>query len=144
MPRWPGALRWRRAGGGSVTVLRAVFGLGGLSLCGRVLAVRGREDDRLGCHSQPLFLIGCDGPRWTSAQPESLWLPALPVRSNADTNGTISCFRGGSAALLASGVCRRVTWLLFLCLWGLVGGNNTACVCVCLSGRRAEQITPKL
>lgn len=110
--------------GGVLTVLRAAFGGGG----GGILAVRGHEDDRLGCHSRPLFLIGCDVPRWTSAQPGSLWLPALPVRSNADTNCTISCFRGGTAALLASGVCRGVIWLLFWCLQGLIGGNCTASV----------------
>ena len=99
---------------------------------GGVLAVRGHEDDRLGCHSPPLFLIGCDVPRWTSAQPGSLWLPAPPVQSNANTNCTISCFRGRTAALLASCVCLGVIWLPFWCLQGLFGGNRTASVCVCV------------
>lgn len=46
----------------------------------RDLAVRGHEDDRLGCHSWTLFLIGCDVPRWTSAQPGSLASsPACPL-----------------------------------------------------------------
>lgn len=140
------AVRWGRGGGGSSDCFESsVWGWVGGG--GGILAVREPEDDRLGCHSRPLFLIGCDVPRWTSAQPGSLWLPALPVRSNADTNCTISCFRGGTAALLASGVCRGVIWLLFWCLQGLIGGNCTASVSVFfffLSGKSAEQITPKL
>lgn len=109
----------------------------GLSVCGRILAVRGHEDDGLGCHSRRLFLIGCDVPRWTSAQPGSLWLPAPPVRSNANTNGTMSCFQGRAAALLASGVCLSVTWLLLRCLQGLFAGSCTASVCVFLYQEKA-------
>ncbi len=106
----------------------AAAGGGVLSPCGRSLAVRGHEDDRLGCHSRLLFLIGCDVPRWTSAQPASLWLPALPVRSHANTNRTVSCLRGRTAALLAPGCSLGVIWLLFSCLRGLFGGNCTASV----------------
>lgn len=119
----------------------AGFEGGGLSVCGRVLAVRGHEDDRLGCHSRRLFLMGCDVPGWTSAQPGSLWLPAPPVRSHANTSCTISCFRGRTAALLAPGVCLRVIWPPFWCLRGPFGGNCTASVCF-LSGKSAEQIRP--
>lgn len=107
---------------GGLGVLRARFGGGGagMSVCGSILAVRGHEDDRLGCHSRPLFLIGGDVPRWTSAQPGSLWLPALPVHSNANTNRTISCFRRGSVALwhqapaLVSFGCRSRVFRAFL------------------------------
>lgn len=116
----------------------------GLSVCGRILAVTGHEDDRLGCHSPPLFLIGCDVPRWTSAQPGRLWLPAPPVRSHANTNCTISCFRGRAAALLASDACLGVIWLPLWCLQGLFGGSCTASLCVFFIRKTAEQITPKL
>lgn len=116
---------------------------GGLSLCGRILAVRRHEDDRLGCHSPPLLMIGCDVPRWTSAQPGRPWLGAPPVGSDANTNCTISCFRGRTAALLALDVCLSVIWLLLRCLQGLFAGNCTASVCF-LSRKSAQQITPKL
>lgn len=76
-----------------------------VSLCAGTLAVqkggRGggglegiREDDRFGRHSRPLFLMDCDVPRWTSAQPGSLWPPAPPVSADANTSCTISAFRG--------------------------------------------------
>lgn len=103
--------------------------VGVLSVCRGMLAVRGHEDDRLGCHSPPLSVIGCDVPRWTSAQPGPLWLTAPPVHSNANMNCTISCFRGRTrhfwhqAPASASLGCRPS------CPQGLFGGSFTACVC---------------
>lgn len=118
--------------------------VGVLSVRRRILAVRGHEDDRLGRHSPPLFLIGCDVPRWTSAQPGSLWLTAPPVRSNANTYCTISCFRGRTAALLAAGVCLAVTWLPFLVSSGPFWREQRRLCVFCMGKKSAEQITPKL
>lgn len=88
---WRLAATQRSPGGGS--------GGGGV-WSGRLLAVRGHEDDKLGCHSPTLFLIHGDVPRWTSAQPGlSGHQPRLSARM--PTQSARSCFGGGDKALLA-------------------------------------------
>lgn len=79
-----------------------VSGEAGRDVVGRVggrgfLAVRQHEDDKLGCHSPPFFLISSDVPGWTSVSPLSFWraAPDCPFQH------AISCFGGRSRGVLA-------------------------------------------